>query len=342
MQKQQKLHWLLLVPLLILGQSGVSRAQEACESVAHIISAQGEIRVNKILIVNATASRDQLTVCVGDTISAGQLSRAAIAIFNTETIIRIDQNTELRLTSPPAKDPSFLKLFKGAINILSPAPQSLVVDAGFVNAAVDGTEFHIRVEDDRAVVTVLQGQVTASNSIGSPVSLTSGQSASTRMGQAPQRDSTIIPEDAIQWALYYPPVIDFQEDAAGLSESDPHFLTRNAAHDLSVGALDSARKSIAAAAQLDGANEEVWALRLIIALTQNRTADIEQLLVDVNSGELNSAAALIALSYAQQKQFQLQAALETMNRAVDAHSQSWLARARRSELSLSVGNIGQA
>ena len=112
MQKQQKLHWLLLISLLILGRSGVSGAQEACESVAQIISAQGEIRVNKILIDNATASRNQLTVCVGDTISAGQLSRAAIAIFDTETVIRIDQNTELRLTSPPAKDPSFLELFK--------------------------------------------------------------------------------------------------------------------------------------------------------------------------------------------------------------------------------------
>lgn len=341
-QLLQKLQWFLLVPLLILGLYRVSGAQEACESVAQIISAQGEIRVNRILIDNASASRDQMTICVGDTISAGQLSRAAISIFDTETVIRIDQNTELRLTSPPTKDPSFLRLIKGAINILSPAPQGLVVDASFVNAAVEGTEFHIRVEGDRAVVTVLQGQVEVSNSSGPPVSLTSGQSASAQMGQAPQPDSTIIPKEAIQWALYYPPVIDFQEDSAGLTQSDPHFHTRNAARDLSVGSLDSARESIAEAVQLDGADEEVWALRLIIALTQSRADDIEQLLKDANAREFSSAAALIALSYAQQKQFQLQAALESINQAVETHKQSWLARARRSELSLSVGNIDQA
>ena len=204
MQKRQKMHWLLCLSLAILSLSRLSWAQDSCESVAQIISAQGEIRVNKVLIDNATASRDRLTVCTGDIISAGQLSRAAIAILNTETVIRIDQNSELRLTSPPDKDPSFLKLFKGAINILSPAPQALEVDARFVNAAVEGTEFHIRVEGDRAIVTVLQGQVRASNSSGSPVSLTSGQSAIARKGQAPKRDSSIIPKDTIQWALYYP------------------------------------------------------------------------------------------------------------------------------------------
>ena len=61
-----------------------------------------------------------------------------------------------------------------------------------------------------------------------------------------------------------------------------------------------------------------------------------------DAGKFSSAAALIALSYALQKEFQLQNALETVNKAVDTHSQSWLARARRSELWLSVGNIDQA
>jgi tetratricopeptide (TPR) repeat protein len=330
----------LLLCLLTLPQ--LSPAQESCEPVAQIISAQGEIRVNGVLIANSEASRDRLTVCTSDIISAGELSRAAIAILDSETVIRIDQNSELRLTALPAKDPSFLRLVKGAINILSPAPQALEVDAGFVNAAVEGTEFHIRVEDDRAIVTVLEGQVRASNANGDPVSLATGESASALAGQAPRRDASVIPRETIQWALYYPPVIDFAAVPSGLSPDDPQFHTREAARNLSVGAVDLAEESIAAASRLDNTNEEVWALRLIIALTQSRTADIDRLMEGASANRFSSAAALIALSYAQQRQFQLQTALETLNKAVEADSRSWLAKARRSELWLSVGNIDRA
>ena len=69
-------------------------------------------------------------------------------------------------------------------------------------------------------------------------------------------------------------------------------------------------------ARLDAADEEVWALRMTIALTQNNTNAVTGLLESANTEQLSTAAALVALSYAQQKQLQLLAALETVNRAV--------------------------
>lgn len=341
MQKKQELFCQCWLSLLVLTFPQLAGAQESCEPIAQIVSAQGEIRINQITIDNASASRERKDVCAGDLISVGELSRAAIAILNTDVVVRIDQNTELRLHASPIKDPSFLELLKGAINILSPAPQELEIRTAYVNAAVEGTEFHIRVEDDHAVVTVLEGKVRASNDKGT-VSLTSDQSARAQLGKAPKIDITIIPSDAVQWALYYAPVLDYATAIEGLTEVDPRFHTRQAAQALSVGAVYQAKKSIEAALDLDAENAEAWALQLIIAITQNNEGSIVSALKESEKQDLTSAAALIALSYAQQSQFKLSDALDSLQKAVVNNPDNALARARLAELWLSLGHIDKA
>src|SRR5206468_4197239 len=94
-------------------------------------------------------------------------------------------------------------------------PRNLEVNTAFVNAGVEGTEGLIEVEADRVLITIFEGRVLAANATGS-LRLTDSQSAVTERGQAPVLRTVVRPRDAVQWALYYPPVTYFRpEDFQG-------------------------------------------------------------------------------------------------------------------------------
>ena len=78
----------------------------------------------------------------------------------------------------------------------------------FTVAGVRGTEFFISVETDKTLLTVFEGTVLAQNSAGS-LSLDSGQSAVAESGKIPVLRTVVRPRDAVQWTLYYPPVVVF-------------------------------------------------------------------------------------------------------------------------------------
>ena len=81
----------------------------------------------------------------------------------------------------------------------------------FTVAGVRGTEFYISVETDQTLITVFEGAVVAENKAGS-LSLTDGQSAVAESGKAPVLRTVVRPRDAVQWTLYYPPVVYFRPD----------------------------------------------------------------------------------------------------------------------------------
>lgn len=80
------------------------------------------------------------------------------------------------------------------------------------NAGIQGTEFVVRVVPGEARIFVLEGEVLASNAAGH-LRLTSGEAAVAEAGKAPRRLIVVKPRDAVQWALYYPPLIDYRESA---------------------------------------------------------------------------------------------------------------------------------
>ncbi len=144
-------------------------------------------------------------LCAGDAIRVGSRSRAALALAN-QSIIRIDQNTTLNLISVPESEPSLLQLLHGAAQFFSRKPRALRIETPFVNAAVEGTEFFVGVGADQTRVTVFEGTVATSNAFGR-VDVESGQSVVARAGEAPEPVVMVRPRDAVQWALYYPPIL---------------------------------------------------------------------------------------------------------------------------------------
>jgi hypothetical protein len=179
---------------------------ETCEQwVAKAVSVEGTVEVQRSGETRWQTVKLDDTFCPGDTIRVDDRSRTALSLEN-QPLLRLDQNTTITLGGVIEKRGAVVALAKGAVHFFSRIRRNLEVMTGFVNAGVEGTEGFIRVEEDRTLITIFEGQVLASNAAGS-LTLTGGQSAVAEAGKAPVGRVVARPRDAVHWALYYPPVM---------------------------------------------------------------------------------------------------------------------------------------
>ena len=191
--------------------SGV-HAQDRCQEPAgRFASIDGEVDVQRGGVYWRTAQLDQF-LCEGDTIRVGDRSRVAIQLINN-AVLRIDQNTSIRLVNISSKtdERSWLELVSGALQSFSRQPWLLRVTTPHLKGDIDGTEFYVQAEEDRSLLIVLEGRVLVSNDKGY-LALASGQAATAEAGKAPVYRIVVRPRDAVQWALYYPPVLYLRPD----------------------------------------------------------------------------------------------------------------------------------
>jgi tetratricopeptide (TPR) repeat protein len=266
---------------------------------------------------------------------------------------------------------SVVDLLKGAAHFFSRGPRSLEVQTPFATAGIRGTEFFVSVEADQTFLSIFEGMVVAANSAGS-LALTSGQSAVAEAGKAPVLRIVVRPRDAVQWALYYPPVLyirpdefppgpDWQGmvrrsiefylrgDLQGAFDSlanvppdirDPRVFAYRAELLLAVGRVDEAGADIERALRLAPNDPNALALQTIIAVVQNepdKALDIAQRAVQAAP---NSATARIALSYAEQARFDLEGARASLDKAVRLEPHNALAWARLAQESAQSGPEG--
>ena len=233
-----------------------------------------------------------------------------------------------------------LKLLKGAYHFFSRIPHTLKLATPFVNGGVEGTEFFVRVDENKTFISIFDGKVLASNAAGS-LALTSGQSAIADAGKAPVSHVVVRPRDAVHWALYYPPVI-YGKASAEEDTHDPRFLIYQASMLLSVGRVDEAKSNIEQALKADPKYSDAIALQSIIAVVQNekdKALDLAQQAVETDP---KSDVARIALSYAQQASFNLKGARTSLEEAVKLAPENALAWARLAELWSSFGELDKA
>jgi tetratricopeptide (TPR) repeat protein len=350
-------------------------ADRCLHPVARIVSAQGTIELKEASANVWRLAKIDALVCPGDSLHVGERSRGAILLLGAETVLRIDENTTLQVLEPREEYRSLLDLLNGVVHFLSRTPRSLEVKTPFVNAAVEGTEFLIRVETNRTFISVFEGRVAARNASGS-LSLASNQSAVARAGEAPELRIVVRPRDAVRWALYYQPVLAGLFDPATVDprrdlppalrevlgilgrgdlkaafdrldripepERGERFYVYRAALLLSVGRVDDARSDLDKALALAPESGEAYALRAVIAIARN---DRQQALSDGREAVARSPrslAAKIALSYALQANFDLEAARDVLLRAVEQRPEDSLAWARLAELWLSLGYLDKA
>jgi tetratricopeptide (TPR) repeat protein len=283
-------------------------------------------------------------------------------------VLRLNANTALTLEAVKDERTGVVNLLRGAAHFFSRGPRSLDVQTPFTTAGVRGTEFFISVEPEKTLLSVFEGQVVAANAAGS-LALGSGQSAVAEAGKAPVLRVVARPRDAVQWALYYPPVLyvrpdefpagpDWQgmvrqsmafslqgeiqkafDSLAHVPETvrEPRFFAYRAALLLAVGRVDEAEADIARALQLAPNDSNAMALQTIIAVVQNEPDKALGVARQAVETAADSATARIALSYAQQARFDLEGARTSLEKAVQLEPKNALAWARLAEIQSSFG-----
>jgi tetratricopeptide (TPR) repeat protein len=355
--------------------SSLSAYGETCEHwVAKVVSVQGSVEVQREGETQWNPAELNARYCAGDTIRVLDRSRAAIALVN-HPVLRLDQNSTITLGGVKEERTSVIDLLSGAAHFFSRVARNLEVRTATVNAGVEGTEFFIRADDDETLLSIFEGKVLASNKSGS-LPITTGQSAIVETGKAPIVHLVARPRDAVQWALYYPPVIyhgsasvesypdgDWQakvqksidllragditgafKSIEGVPEESqaPTLLAYRASLLLMVGRVDEADADMRRALELDPDNSESFALQSIIALTQNDRDRAIELAEKAVEADPSSSAALIAYSYSQQERFDLESALSSVKNAVRQDPQNAMAWARLSEIQQSFGRLDES
>jgi tetratricopeptide (TPR) repeat protein len=148
----------IALPALAMLIPSASWGQERCApAAARVISVQGTVELQSAGATTWMAATLDRTLCLGDTVRVSRASRAALVLAN-DSLLRLDQRTTLVLRGPAEERRSLLELLLGAVYFFSHQPRALAVDTPFVNAAAEGTEFLVRVAEDRAEVVMLDAK----------------------------------------------------------------------------------------------------------------------------------------------------------------------------------------
>ncbi|WP_292919482.1 TonB-dependent receptor [Nitrosomonas sp.] len=333
--------FVLTAALFSLSPIGSLHAAAVCTAEtarARIVSVQGVIEIKRMQKKTWQSAVMDTLLCEGDMIRSRSHSRAALRL-NNDSMLRLDQKSSIIFpTIQEDKNISLLDFIEGAIHIITRTPKPFKIRTPFVNASVDGTEFLVSVHGNDAEVVVYEGKVSVSNDWGHLV-LNDYEAATIHRGQAPQKEITLFPIDAVQWTLYYPTILDYWQDRG---VQDINALIHQAGQLLSTGQVEEAQEIIQRVLQLEPVNSDAYALQAIIAVVQNDKDQALELATTAVANNPESAVAHLALSYVQQAHFEIEVALKSVQQAMLLDPQQALAWARIAELQMSLGELEQA
>ncbi|MCF6252993.1 MAG: FecR domain-containing protein [Methylococcaceae bacterium] len=338
--------------------------------IAKIVSLEGKVDSQFSDDMHWHTTNSKETFCRGDKIRTDQHSRATL-LFKNESRATLNQNTTLTFIVQEKESTTwYINLFEGGAFFRSRQPQRLNIHTPFINAVHEGTEFLVTVDSQQTQISVFDGQVAATNQMGK-ILIKKGYTGIAQKDLPPSVQALKIrPEDAVQWTLYYPPIVDIQTlefakqnnlqsainayqqgdifqaltllNKITIKQQNCRYLTLKASLLLTVGRVDEALPLIDKALFLQPNNSHAFALQAIIAVAKNRQDSALNLAQKAVTANPKSAVAQIALSYAYQSSFNIESALEATQQAVHLSPDNALAWARLAELQLSTGERSDA
>ena len=356
-----------VVLVLVCVHAPLLVADDSClRQAARITTIQGTVEIQRNNVLEWLQAKLNDSVCVGDSLRTGSRSRATLQV-QKETFMQLNEHSSLRFTdteqSASTVFSQLMELFSGEAYLRSRRNRELGIGTPFVNVMHEGTEFLVKVNQTNTQVVVFDGLVVASNSLGK-VKIAEGQSSTTEKNQAPVIGPRIKLRNAVQWTLYYPPVIDYTAnrltvlkpaldrlqtndlvgtfellDKISESEQNADYQTVYASLLLMVGHVEEAQKHLNQVQKSDKQYPNALALESMIALTKNHQQQALKLAQQAQQLDLNASAPLIALSYAYQSLFDTEKALKLSRQAVTIDPDNGLAWARVSEMELAAGNM---
>jgi Flp pilus assembly protein TadD len=356
---------LLMMPLYL-------EASPQCKRwIAKVASIQGQVDTQHSDEADWQSAHEDDVFCAGDKVRTSKWSRSTLILSN-KSVVTLDQNTTLIFPeaeeSPENSANWFLNLIEGSSFFRSRETQRLNIQTPFINAVHEGTEFLVAVTRKKTEISVFDGQVSAENSAGR-IKINKGFKGIAEAGRPPQVQALkITPEDAVQWTLYYPPIVDSSASSVSLiadsrfnaalvayrqgdvyqaltkldgvpvDQQNTRYLTLKAALLLTVGRLDEAQLLIHQTQISEPNNSDAFALQAIIAVVKNQQQTALDLANQAVKANPDSAVAKIAQSYAYQAHFNIDEASKATKEATRLAPENALAWARLSELQLSQGD----
>jgi tetratricopeptide (TPR) repeat protein len=297
-----------------------------------------------------------------------------LRFYSDGSSLRVGSNSRVQINESAGERD--IEVFGGRLwaRIVSWKEQPVRFRTGRTIAAVRGTELAIEFADDTTILSALEGKVEVQNDDGS-VMVGRGQSVLSEPGKAPTLQVVARPQNAVQWALYFQPVIYTisaeeagegtwqravrlsseayrQGDLEGALDyvgavidddvKDSRFFAYRASLLLAASSVDEAAADIERALEVEPDNTEALSLRTVIAVARNETDAALTIAEKAVASDPQSGDALVAMSYARQSVFDLDGAREALESAVKVEPDNALAWARLAEIELSFGRLGDA
>ena len=278
--------------------------------------------------------------------------------LSDRSIIRLNERTTLEILPPRSGGKRRFGLPRGSIFFFNrEKPADVEFDTPLAAGAIRGTEFLLEVaEADQALHLALIDGLVGLQTQSGEVSLQRGEEIRLTPEALPQKTALLNATALIQWALYYPAVLDPDDlkipgsEAAALDD----VLKNYRAGDL-LGALaawpesqvpGSAGRSALHAQLLLAVGRVAEAERLLADLPADASAvfALRELIATVNGGDSTTKTAprtsseLLARTYTLQSRADLTAARTAARRATELAPQSGFAHARLAELEFAFGN----
>lgn len=332
-------------------------APAACCRGAELVQKEGKVDFVKAGATPQPADVG-LALVAHDKLGTAELSRAVLRIRKAWNA-RVDEETFVEITDTGlvATDPRILVIERGQAFVYSREPKGewrILTPGGAARSS--GTQLVVRVyPDGRTFVQVMEGEVDFG---GLP--LAAGEAGEAARGTAPRKTAALEMHQLLQWALYYPAVL--QPDELGLDAVEQGRVA---------GSLEAYRQGdvLGALAKYPGAHVPASeagklyraAVRLAAGQVDEARRTIESVSVDHPGrralermlgavlqidqpalAEPATASEAMAHSYYEQSRHRLEAALAAAKRATELAPQSGYTWTRLAELEFSFGHTSAA
>lgn len=357
--------WELLCCLWMIAVTGIARAQStnpppaapAAFSLSRIIEAAGAVEFTTGSSTNWSRATNGLVLQPGDKVRTRATSRAAVQLSD-RSVIRLSERTTLEILPPRGSEKKRFSLPGGAIYFFNrEKPADVEFDTPLATGAIRGTEFLLEVAAvDRAVHLALMDGLVALNTAGGEIALQRGEDLRLAPGQSPRKTALLNARANLQWALYYPAILNPDElrleagESAALKEVLEQYRSGDllaalaawpgnllvvapgsrclrAQLELAVGRVDSAEQLLADIP--DDAPAKLALNELIVLVRDGRTGR--------DDPAPRSASEWLARSYRLQALTDLPGALAAAKQATGLAPQSGFAHTRLAELEFSFG-----
>ncbi len=293
MQRSGWVGWLTLTFLGILLLPGDLRAMPEAPAVGKLIAIQGQVTVRHEADKRWEPAKVGQFLGAGDAVRTGPASSASILCVD-ESQIKLNENTmvilksitpspRLQPVSPATKEPpppSRYIVPEGEIWLRNKQEKfRFELETPAVTAIIRGTELNIKVRRDGSTkVLLMEGNVCIANPQGE-VCLLPGEEGYALPGQRPLKHMLVEPADAVQWVLYYPGVISYQDlpltPQPGAFRTPPGppalaALIREGESAYDQGRLPAAREQAASVLAKDPENSRALTLLGWVSLQENR------------------------------------------------------------------------